>query len=170
MILEYLRKIIRKFSNYDEIQNIKKELHRIKMQLTNTLTNSQIQQKQLQFYYHNLLTQNLPLPKLSETGFRVFSQTDEDGILHYIFSLIGTTNKVCLEIAYNSPFGSNTTNLIINQGWDGILICEKKGQARRVKQFFASHLDTWLSSFLNPLWFIPNGLQSKTLIKLYKKV
>ncbi|MFX1394857.1 MAG: hypothetical protein ACFFAH_14955 [Promethearchaeota archaeon] len=151
MILKYLKNIIRQFSNYYEIQDVKKELDRIKKQLTTTLTISQLQQKQLKFYYQNLLTQNLPLPELSETGFRVFSQTDEDGILHYIFSLIGTTNKVCLEIAFTSPYGSNTTNLILNHGWNSILICETKRQVNRVKQFFTSHSHAWdLSILVNP--------------------
>ncbi len=33
------------------------------------------------------------LPGLSEVGFKVLSQTDEDGILLYIFSIIGSTNR-----------------------------------------------------------------------------
>lgn len=87
------------------------------------IRNVQIQRRHLQFYYQHLSAQNLTLPKFSDVGFRVFSQTDEDGILHYIFSLIGTTNKICLDIAFASPYGANTTNLIVNDGWNGILIC-----------------------------------------------
>lgn len=148
LILSFLKKIIRQFSSYYEILEVKKELNSIKKQLNTTLTISQLQQKQLKFYYQNLLMQNLPLPELSETGFRIFSQTDEDGILHYIFSLIGTTNKVCLDIAFDSPYGSNTTNLILNHGWNSILICETEGQAERAKQFFTSHSHAWDLSIL----------------------
>ena len=104
--------------------------------------NTQIQQRQLQIQYQSLLAQNLPLPKLSDTGFRVFSQNDEDGILQYIFSLIGTTNKVCLEIAFGTPYGGNTTNLILNNGWYGILVGATEGEVENVKKFFASHTDT----------------------------
>lgn len=109
-----------------------------------SVLNNQIQQKQLQFHYQNLLAQRLPLPKLSDAGFRVFSQTDEDGLLHYIFSVIGTTNKVCLDVAFASPYGANTTNLIVNHGWNGILICGSESEVVRAKQFFSSHPDTVL--------------------------
>jgi len=110
--------------------------------LQRDIPNTQIQQRQLQFHYQTILAQYLPLPKLSDAGFRVFSHTDEDGILHYIFSLIGTTNKICLDVAFASPYGANTTNLIINNGWNGILICGSESEVASVKQFFASHPDT----------------------------
>ncbi|MCJ7636553.1 MAG: hypothetical protein MUO21_03605, partial [Nitrososphaeraceae archaeon] len=64
----------------------------------------------------------LPLPNFQDTGFRVYSQNDEDGLLLYIFSLIGFTNKICLDIAFASPYGANTTNLICNWGFTGLLI------------------------------------------------
>ena len=64
----------------------------------------------------------MPLPKFDEVGFRVFSESDEDGILHYIFSLIGTSNKKLVDIGSASIFGSNTANLLINHGWTGLLI------------------------------------------------
>lgn len=106
------------------------------------ILNTQIQQRMLQFHYQSLLAQRLPLPKLSDAGFRVFSHADEDGILHYIFSLIGTTNKVCLEVAFTSPYGANTTNLIVNNGWNGILVCARESEVGSVERFFASHPDT----------------------------
>jgi hypothetical protein len=37
-------------------------------------------------------------PPLSEVGFKVFSQSDEDGKLLYIFSVIGTKSKKSVEI------------------------------------------------------------------------
>ena len=42
--------MIRQFSNYYEILDVKKELDGIKKKLTTTLTISQLQQKQLKFY------------------------------------------------------------------------------------------------------------------------
>ena len=61
--------------------------------------NDKIDQTQLMLHYQYLRDQNLPLPKFQDTGFRVFSQNDEDGLLLYVFSLIGTTNKQCLDFA-----------------------------------------------------------------------
>ncbi len=52
-----------------------------------------ISQLQLKFMYEELRNSGKPLPKLGEAGFKVFSQTDEDGILLYIFSIIGTESK-----------------------------------------------------------------------------
>ena len=46
-------------------------------------------------------------------GFKVFSQTDEDGILNEIFKRIGTTNKKFLEFGVNSK-DNNTTFLLLN--------------------------------------------------------
>jgi len=48
-----------------------------------------------------------PLPRLNEVGFRVYSESAEDGILHYIFSLIGTANRTRVTILPSvSPPGS----------------------------------------------------------------
>ena len=97
-------------SNY--VQSISSDVQSIRNQLSNT----QIQQRQLQSNYRDMLSRHLQIPGVSNSGFRVYSQTDEDGILHYIFSMIGTVNKVCLDIAFASPHGANTTNLIVNDG------------------------------------------------------
>ena len=111
-------------------------------QIRNQLPNTQIQQRQLRACYQDMLSRHLLISRLSDVGFRVFSQTNEDGILHYIFSAIGTTNKACLDIAFGSPYGANTTNLIVNDGWHGILVCGNEEEARGATQFFASHPDT----------------------------
>lgn len=138
-IKHFIKHIIKNKFNYEEILKIQNQINEIPR------LNTQIQQRQLQFHYKSLLAQNLPLPKFCDTGFRIFSQTDEDGILLYIFSLIGTTNKICLDIAFRSSHGANTTNLILNNGWNGILICGSKNEANEVKRFFQSHKDTFIS-------------------------
>jgi hypothetical protein len=58
--------------------------------------------------------------ELIESGFRVFSQNDEDGILLRLFSHIGHTNRYVIEIGSNCS-GSDvgipenlSTNLIVN--------------------------------------------------------
>lgn len=102
--------------------------------------NTQILQKQLFLHYQNLKNQGLPIPRFQDTGFRVYSQNDEDGLLLYIFSLIGFTNKICVDMAFGSPFGANTTNLICNWGFYGLLI-EGSGKPTT---FFKSHKDTFI--------------------------
>ena len=102
--------------------------------------NTQVSQRQLFFHYQNLKNQGLPLPRFQDTGFRVYSQTDEDGLLLYIFSIIGFTNKICVDMAFGSPFGANTTNLICNWGFHGLLV-EGTGAPAN---FFESHKDTFI--------------------------
>ena len=38
------------------------------------------------------------LPSWNDAAFRVFSKNGEDGILLYIFSLIGAGSRTCIEI------------------------------------------------------------------------
>lgn len=53
---------------------------------------------------------------------RIYSQNGEDGIIDYIFFMINTTNKRCIEFGIGEVVGSNTANLIINHGWSGLLM------------------------------------------------
>ena len=125
---EYIKKFIRKILPSPDLKS--------------NLYNSQIFQRQLYFYYQFLKNQKLPLPIFQDTGFRVYSQNDEDGLLLYIFSLIGTTNKVLVDIAFGSPYGANTTNLLCNWGWTGLLI-ENSG-IENSKKFFETDPDTFV--------------------------
>ncbi|MFZ3059414.1 MAG: hypothetical protein WA102_06685 [Candidatus Methanoperedens sp.] len=106
------------------------------------LYNNQAFQRQLHFYYQFLKNQKLLLPAFQETGFRVYSQNDEDGLFLYIFSQIGTKNKVLVDVAFGSPYGANTTNLICNWGWTGLLI--EGGNVDKSKKFFDTHPDTFV--------------------------
>jgi hypothetical protein len=71
----------------------------------------------LQQNYEN--TKSLDMQKC---GFRIYSQNDEDGILIYIFSKIGTTNKRFVEFGIGNGIEYNTANLSINLGWSGLLM------------------------------------------------
>ncbi|OGT98233.1 MAG: hypothetical protein A2X80_06675 [Geobacteraceae bacterium GWB2_52_12] len=77
-----------------------------------------------------------------DAGFRVFSQNDEDGILLYIFSKIGFTNKLLVDIAFASPINSNTANLLCNWGFYGLLVEGNPQGLESSRSFFASCPDT----------------------------
>ena len=100
--------------------------------------NNQVSQRQLFSHYQTIKNQGLPLPRFDDTGFRVYSQCDEDGLLLYIFSLIGFTNKICVDMAFGSPYGANTTNLICNWGFHGLLVEGENSPTT----FFELHKDT----------------------------
>ena len=86
--------------------------------------------------YREMLRTGAPLPKFQEVGFHVYSQVDEDGILLYIFALIGTTNRRCVEICAGSGIECNTSNLIINHFWTGLLFDGDAANIERGRKFY----------------------------------
>jgi len=63
------------------------------------------------------------MEKLSDFGSNVFSQFGEDGIIAKIFSILGTTSRICVEFgAWDGFHLSNAANLWAKQGWKGVLI------------------------------------------------
>ena len=65
-------------------------------------------------------------------GFKVYSQSDEDGIINEIFKRIGTTNKRFLEFGVNST-DNNTTFLLLN-GWTGSWLEASNSKVIRIKK------------------------------------
>ena len=53
---------------------------------------------------------------------KIYSQNGEDGIIEYIFSKIGTTNKFSVEFGVGDGFESNTVNLLEKKGWKGLMM------------------------------------------------
>lgn len=98
----------------------------------------------LQLKYHTLKVSEKTLPGISQVGFKVFSQTDEDGILLYIFSLIGFTNKKCVEICAGNGIECNTANLIINHGWHGLLIDGNEDLVKKGIEFYKKNPNTYV--------------------------
>lgn len=77
-----------------------------------------------------------------EVGFRVHSQFEEDGILLFIFSLIGATNRKCVEVCAGDGIECNTANLLINHRWTGLLCDGNAANIARARQFYSSNPDT----------------------------
>ncbi len=93
-------------------------------------------------HYQSLVKQKKGLPHLNDTGFRIFSQNDEDGILLFIFSVIGTKNKVFIEIGTGDGIECNCANLAINLGWHGIFIDGNEKALAVGKEIYGIHPDT----------------------------
>jgi hypothetical protein len=90
------------------------------------------------------------LPGLSEAGFKAYSQTDEDGLLWYIFSLIGARAKSCVEICAGDGTECNTANLILNHGWTGLLVDGNQELVERGRLFYRASPQ----SYVDPPQFI----------------
>lgn len=101
-----------------------------------------VSQLLLSIKYRELLYNKMPLPEIADVGFRVFSQNDEDGILLYIFSLIGTVNKKVVEVCAADGIQCNSANLIINHGWTGLLFEGDEEAVKKGRAFYANCKDT----------------------------
>lgn len=53
---------------------------------------------------------------------RVYSQNGEDGIIEFIFSKIGTTNKFSVEFGVGDGFECNTVYLLEKKKWKGLMM------------------------------------------------
>ena len=86
----------------------------------------------------NVMFNNLKKP-LYKKNHKLFSQNGEDGILYYIFSCIGYTNKKCIEICAGHGAECNTANLIRNHGFSGLLFDGKQSNVAYGKRFFKNY-------------------------------
>ncbi len=80
---------------------------------------------------------------LRDVGFRVFSQFEEDGLLLYVFSVIGARSRTFVDIGSSDGINSNCANLAINHGWDGAFIDANPVALAHGREFYAKHPDTW---------------------------
>ena len=102
----------------------------------------QIAQRQL-FHTYQTYAKQGNLPNLSETGFKVFSQFEEDGKLLFIFSVIGMSNKTFVEIGSDDGVNSNSANLYFNFSWHGLFIDGNNKSVKRGRKFFSKYPHPW---------------------------
>jgi hypothetical protein len=114
-------------------QFIKNKLKRLFPE--NNMTNKGIQIL-LSEHYRQLLENKIALPSFDRIEFRNYSQNGEDGILLFIFSLIGEGNKRCVEICAGDGKQCNTTNLILNFGWNALLFDGNPSLVKMGIEFF----------------------------------
>ena len=81
------------------------------------LTTSVMQQR-----YAALMTDQRDAKGIRGHDLKVYSQGGEDGILLYIFSQIGVTNRCFVEFGIGDGRECNTANLSVNFGWQGLLL------------------------------------------------
>lgn len=85
-----------------------------------------------------------PLPRFCDSGFRVFSQFEEDGYLLYLSAVLELEPKTFLDIGAADGINSNCANLALNLGWHGLFIDGDPNKVARGEAFYASHPDTSL--------------------------
>jgi hypothetical protein len=114
---------------------------------------SQGTQVLLTMLYRDRAERHHSLSSFDDVEFRVYSQNGEDGILLYLFALIGASNKKCVEICAGDGVQCNTANLIINHGWRGLLIDGDAKQVQSAEEFYVQNRSTfWLPPRIVQAW------------------
>lgn len=116
------------------------------LSMTELNSNSQIDQALIINQYALMKKIMTPeeMPSLKDVGFRMHSQFEEDGMLLYIFSIIGAPTKKAIELCAGSGETCMAANLIINHGWDALLIDGDETNVNRGIQFFSRNKQTSL--------------------------
>ena len=79
------------------------------------------------------------LPMFNSTGFKLFSQFEEDGLLLYIFSLIDEPKPLFLEFGSDDGVNSNSANLHFHHNWTGLFIDGNPKAIERGRYFYSRH-------------------------------
>lgn len=98
----------------------------------------------LSLKYRELRLLRAPLPSFDDVEFRRYSQNGEDGILLFIFSILGTTNKTVVEICAGNGIECNAGNLIINHGWQALLFDGNDAAINSGRTFYRTCPDTFV--------------------------
>ncbi len=98
--------------------------------------------------FFNTYHQNIASPQLNQktafknAEYKIYSKHGCDGLLLYIFSKIGATNRTFVEIGIQDGRECNTANLSINFGWNGLLIEANKEWAEMARSYYKKVLGT----------------------------
>lgn len=97
---------------------------------------SAVSQAALRRNYQQAVANGEQLPALRDVGFQEYSFSDEDGILLFLFAVCGATNRVFVDIGAAGVEGSNSANLIVNDGWWGLHIEGREAALEYSQRFY----------------------------------
>jgi len=108
-----------------------------------TSPSTKIAQRSLFLEYRRLVMSGSMLPSVWETGYRVFSQFDEDGVILFCLAVAGTGTRRFVDIGSGDGVtASNTANLALNLGFHGLFVDAREPEIDRGRRFYAGHPDT----------------------------
>jgi hypothetical protein len=144
-ILRFLRRKI--FSSLTtqfsyEINCLKKDILE-ETRLQNGVRINSVAQKQLFHFYKSVLEQGQNID-LQTTGFRNYSQFEEDGLLLFILAAIGIKSRSFVDIGSANGINSNCANLALNFGFHGLFIDGDADLINEGINYYKTHPDTWL--------------------------
>ena len=101
--------------------------------------------RHLWLHYADRASRGEAIGDASATGFRIFSQFEEDGITLALLASLGDGPRLFVDIgAGDGVFASNCANLAINLGFHGLFIEANAPLVERGRAFYAEHPDTSL--------------------------
>jgi hypothetical protein len=99
--------------------------------------------RQLYGDYRATIAEGRPLLPVGETGFRVFSEVDEDGILLFLLACAGLDRGRFVDIGSGDCVtASNCANLAFNLGFHGLFIDGDRARIDAGRRLYANHPDT----------------------------
>jgi hypothetical protein len=136
-------KNILKSAYHKVANNITWQIRELLRKTEQTTASEQSCQLVLKNQYKQLSLADLSKYPFAEVGFRTYSQNSEDGILLFLFSILGTVNKTAVEICASDGIQCNTANLIINHGWRALMFDGDANAVAKGRKFYRSHPDTF---------------------------
>ena len=103
---------------------------------------TQIAQRQLYHYYKDCAAKG-KLPPLTDAGYSVFSQFEEDGLLLMVLAATGLGNKTFIEIGADDGINSNCANWYFHFGFYGLFIDMNLESIKRGERFYRKHPVPW---------------------------
>jgi len=95
----------------------------------------------LRYWTNELAKPRYADPKrLLRYGFKVYSQSDEDGIIQEIFNRVGTSNRIFVEFGVESGVECNSVKLLV-EGWRGLWLDGGTQHVAQIHTLFRTFID-----------------------------
>lgn len=124
-------------------------------------SNDRVQQIIIQNQWRRDFSISKETLKLSEVAFKIFSGNGQDGILLYLLTILGIRHHTIIDIGCGNGIGGNSANLIINHGFNGLMIDGDRASIERGTHFYSKLGLLWN----NPPHFV-NALLNKENVDL----
>lgn len=149
-----LKKIFRK--PYYKVRNLTERIR-----VGNESLSQQIQRNIVTQYLQAKKEGAALYPTLCESGFRVYSEFEEDGMILYVLTMIGFKNRKVVEMCCGTGHECMATNLVLNHGFDGYLFDGNITNVKLAKDFFKSKKDCLLyTPVLRKAWITTDNVNN----------
>lgn len=103
----------------------------------------QMVQQLMRRQYESMIASGVPLPSLAQAEARFYSQNGEDGIIQMLLAAVGATTRRSVEMCAGDGIENNSTNLIINHGFEALLLDGSDELLTVGQEFYANNAHTW---------------------------